>query len=239
MKPLGHKSYGSIPHLSNSRLGSGDYHCEMGQEKIATIKSRDKFDLVVVQEKLDGSNVAIAKINGEILALNRAGYLADTSPFEQHHYFTKWVEQQKNRFDKLLKEGERIVGEWLLQAHGTRYNLPHEPFVAFDIMTKHRRTTYNNFLQRIKPFEIVSPRLIHMGNPVDTNFVLKEIEVSGHGAIDPVEGAIWRVERKEEVDFLVKFVRKDKEDGIFLPEKSGNDPIWNYDLKKITLTNNL
>jgi len=38
---------------------------------------------------------------------------------------------------------------------------------------------------------------------------------------------------------LVKFVRKDKEDGIFLPEKSGNDPIWNYDLKKITLTNNL
>ncbi len=233
MKPLGHKSYGSIPHLSNSRLGVGDYHCQKGQETIATSKARDHNDVIIVQEKLDGSNVAIAKVNGEILALNRAGYKAQTSPFEQHHYFSTWVEQHKDRFRNLLREGERIVGEWLLQAHSTRYNLPHEPFVAFDLMSKHHRTTYHRFLERIKPFDIVPPRLIHVGEPVNTDYVLKELEVSGHGALDPVEGAIWRIERNDKVDFLVKFVRLDKEDGVYLPEISGNPPVWNYDLDRI------
>ena len=33
-KPLGRKAYGSIPHLSGSRLGPGDYHCHKGQEDI-------------------------------------------------------------------------------------------------------------------------------------------------------------------------------------------------------------
>src|ERR1051325_5532570 len=134
MKPLGHKSYGSIPHLSMSKPGPGDYHCHEGQERIATVKTRDKHDIVIVQEKLDGGNVGVAKVNGEILAITRAGYMAYTSPYETHWVFEKWVMQNVKRFDALLNEGERVCGEWLYHAVGTRYNLPHEPFVAFDIM---------------------------------------------------------------------------------------------------------
>ena len=107
MKPLGQKAYGSIPHISQSRLGEGDHHCEIGQERIATEKPRDRFDLIIVQEKLDGSNCSVAKVNGEIVALSRAVYLAETSPFIMHKYFAKWVEKEKNRFDALLNEGER------------------------------------------------------------------------------------------------------------------------------------
>ena len=229
MKPLGQKAYGTIPHLSKSRIGEGDHHCEIGQEKIATEKPRDKFDLVIVQEKLDGSNCSIAKINGQIIALTRSGYVADTSPFEQHHYFSKWVEKEKSRFDKLLFEGERVVGEWLLQAHSTRYNLSHEPFVPFDIMQKHQRLNYHNFMLRILPFGFTIPHLIHIGQPIGVNWVLKHIEKSGHGAIDKVEGAVWRVENKGKVDFLVKFVRPDKQDGIYLPEISNQPAVWNCD----------
>ena len=29
-----------------------------------------------------------------------------------------------------LAEGERLVGEWLWQAHGTRYDLPRKPYGA-------------------------------------------------------------------------------------------------------------
>lgn len=111
MKPLGHKSYGSIPHLPGSRLGTGDHHCHEGQAKIATEKVRDKYDKVIVQEKLDGSNVGIAKINGEIIALTRSGYVATTSPYIQHHYFSAWVAENKQRFTDILKDGERICGE--------------------------------------------------------------------------------------------------------------------------------
>jgi hypothetical protein len=38
MKPLERKNYGSIPHLSNSKLGEGDYYVEKGMERILTEK---------------------------------------------------------------------------------------------------------------------------------------------------------------------------------------------------------
>ena len=40
------------------------------------------------------------------------------------------------------------------------------------------------------------------------------------------EGAVWRVERRGGYDFLAKFVRPSKVDGAYLPELSGEAPIW-------------
>lgn len=227
MKPLGHKAYGSIPHLPGSRLGAGDHHCEPGQARIACEKARDKHDIIIVQEKLDGSNVCVAKVEGRIIALTRAGYKALSSPHEQHHKFDKWVNKNYGRFDELLIEGERICGEWLLMAHGTRYELPHEPFVPFDIMAGKERMTYLSFEARIRRLDFIPPTLISIGQPLSIEKAMKSIVVSGHGAIDPVEGAIWRVERKGSVDFLVKYVRHDKEDGKYFPEVTGKETVWN------------
>ena len=66
MKPLDRKNYGSIPHLSNSKLGENDYYISVGQERILTEKKRDKHDLILAFEKYDGSNVGIGKVNGKI-----------------------------------------------------------------------------------------------------------------------------------------------------------------------------
>jgi len=60
-----------------------------------------------------------------------------------------------------------------------------------------------------------------------------------HGALDPVEGAVWHVERNElirpggrerrwHVDFLVKYVGPNKVDGCYLPEVSGKEPVFNW-----------
>lgn len=226
MKPLGQKAYGSIPHLIGSRLGPGDHHCHEGQVEIATRKTRDRHDLVIVQEKLDGSCCSVAKVNGKILPLGRSGYLATTSKFEQHHYFAEWVRRNEKRFYSVLNEGERIVGEWLAMAHGTRYTLPHEPFVVFDIMNGNERLLNCEINKRVNDF--VRPRTIHIGKAFSIEDAMKCLNVSGHGAIDQVEGAVWRVERKERFDYLAKFVRPDKQDGIYLPEVSGKDPIWHW-----------
>ena len=177
--------------------------------------------------------MSVAKLNGKIIALGRAGYLAETSPYYQHRIFAIWVEKQKKRFDKLLNDGERISGEWLIQAHGTKYNLFHEPFVPFDILIQHERITYHNFLLRVLPLGFTIPRLIHIGQPLPLDKALKKLEPSGHGAIDKVEGLVYRCERNERVDFLCKYVRNDKEDGIYLPEKNGNtNEVWNVDIDK-------
>ena len=233
MKPLGQKAYGHVAHLPGSRMGPGDHHCHEGQARIACEKARDRHDRISVTEKCDGSCVSAAKVNGTVLALNRSGYLAQSSPYEQHQWWAYWVRLNYERFDAVLEEGERLVGEWLAQAHGTRYDLPHEPFAAFDLMLGDRRLTRDVFLAKTAVGGFVTPRLLHEGGPICVEEVLRLLEPSGHGALDPVEGAVWRVERADPrkglyVDFLAKYVRPDKVDGSYLPELTGGDPVWNW-----------
>ena len=110
-KPLGMKSYGSIPHLPSSRLGPAEHYVTHGQARICTLKTRDRRDVIIVQEKLDGSNVGVVFLNSEVLALTRSGWLATTSQYEQHHLFAYWVRLNESRFKHVLTEGERICGE--------------------------------------------------------------------------------------------------------------------------------
>lgn len=231
MKPLEQKSYGSIPHLPGSRLGPAERHISGGQVVIATEKKRDKHDTIIVQEKLDGSNVSIAKVNDQILALGRSGYLASTSKYKQHQYFDLWVRSMYSTFYTMLEEGERICGEWLLMAHGTRYDLKGDPFIPFDIMTGMTRLPYEQFIDRVEMFGLTPPKVLSIGDPFTIEQAISAISISGHGAIDEVEGAIWRVERKGEVDFLAKYVRHDKQDGKYFAERFGKET-WNVDLNQ-------
>ncbi|MCI0399412.1 MAG: hypothetical protein L0332_01205 [Chloroflexi bacterium] len=160
-KPLGRKNYGHIPHLPNSRMGPGDHKCHEGQARIATVKTRE------------------------------------------------------------------------------RYELRHEPFVVFDLMVEDERLPYDDFVSRVAMGEFVTPALIQRGGALSVEEALERLNEFGfHGAIDPVEGAVWRVEqdrptgkrgeKKRVVDFLVKYVRPDKVDGLYLPELSGQAPVWNW-----------
>ena len=237
-KPLGRKSYGHIPHLPGSRMGPADHKCHEGHARIATELKRDKHDIIILQEKVDGSNVGIAKINNKIVALTRSGYLASTSLYEQHHVFSDWVKKNESRFNELLSDGERACGEWLYQAHGTLYNLPHEPFVLFDIMIGAERAIFDEVEKRAEFCNFTMPFTHSYGPTVSIEKALDYISTSKHGAIDPVEGCIWRVERnkvinkqtgerKHVVEFLVKYVRPDKKDGIYLPAISNKPAILN------------
>jgi hypothetical protein len=223
IKPLGIKSYGSIPHLIGSRIGPADRHAEAGQCRIATEKPRDKWDFIVVQEKLDGGNVGVAKHNGSILALTRAGYLAVDSPYKTHHSFEKYVRANEKRFNSLLKEGERVCGEWLLTAVGTKYSLPHEPFVPFDIISGTERQNYIDMSHRLVAHDFTLPQCFSMGQPLSIEEALILCDVSAHGALEEVEGAIWRIERKGKVDFLCKFVKPSKVDGKYLDQDIFNE----------------
>ena len=234
-KPLGTKAYGSIPHLPGSRLGPGDHMVSSGQAAICIQKVRDRHDEIIVTEKLDGSNCAVAKIHGQLVPLTRAGYPAISSPYTQHRLFHTWVWHQWSRFDAVLRDGEWIVGEWLAQAHGTRYALPHEPFVVFDLIQGHdakrgfRRLPYDALLARIG-HDFVRPALLHRGSAFSIAAVQQYYRAhgSGHGAQDSIEGAVWRVERQGAVDFLAKWVGPDKVDGQYLPELTGGEPVWNW-----------
>jgi len=182
---------------------------------------------VIVQEKLDGGCTAVAKIDGEIVALGRAGYPTWSAPQKHIRMFGEWVEENRDRFDNLLAERERVCGEWLAMAAGTRYMLTHEPWVAFDLMVGHDRLPWAAFMDRIGG-RFITPRLISYGQPCPVETVAGWLEPSGHGALDPVEGAVWRVERKGVVDFLAKYVRPGKIDGKYFADDDA-DAVWNWE----------
>jgi hypothetical protein len=230
-KPLGGKAYGSIPHLPGSRRGPGDHGVNIGQYRMCCEKSVNG-SRVICQYKLDGSCCAVARVNGELVALGRAGYLARTSRFEQHQMFADWVDVSDVQFE-WLQEGERVVGEWLAQAHGTRYDLEgtrRDAFVVFDLMRGHRRATVDEFTARLDAANspLSRPPVIDSLPFVSMARVHAALQIPQYGELDPCEGAVWRVERGDEVLFLAKYVRPDKQDGKYLPEISGHDPVWNY-----------
>lgn len=229
LKPLRRKAYGSIGHLPGSRTGPGDHTITGGQARICTEKVRDRHDLVVVQEKLDGSCVAVARLGDGLHALGRAGWPAQSSRWAQHQHFAAWVREHAERFLTVLHPGERLVGEWLAQAHGTRYALEdREPFAAFDLMCEDTRAPFDEFQHRVGGvFE--QPTLLHRGRPLAVEDALRlHARPEGHWPSDGIEGVVYRVERRGTVDFLAKYVLPDKIDGRYLPEMSGKPPVWNW-----------
>jgi hypothetical protein len=223
-KPLGRKSYGSIGHLPCSRMGPADHHVEAGMARICTERARDKHDRIIVQEKLDGSCVAVALLGDDVVALGRAGYPAQSSKYEMHQLFAHWVRENEARFRVVLRDGERVVGEWLAQAHGTLYDLGgREPFGAFDIMRADVRLPFDQFRERIALGDLATPSLLHDGAPLSVEEAMRR-HATQQWPCDEVEGVVYRVERKGVVDFLAKYVRPDKVDGKYLD----GEPIWQW-----------
>jgi hypothetical protein len=226
-KPLGGKAYGSIPHLPGSKVGPKEITVDSKMTGYFTKRVKDKGDKVIVQEKTDGSCVAVAKHEGNLLPLIRVGYAANTSPFKMHQLFHNWVFENQDRFDTLLEDGERVAGEWLLQAHGIIYDLPHEPFVAFDILKGIQRTRNHIFEQRCKAVGLVVPNKISE-EPITTEAAMKLLGSGKHGATDTPEGVIYRYEATaHDTITLTKFVRSDFQPGSYLPEMSGLEAVWN------------
>ncbi len=234
-------NYGSIPHLPGSRVGSGDHTISGGQEGIVTGRIvRSKHDVITVTEKLDGSNVSVFRDSeNNLIPLQRKGYPAISSPWEQHRMFHDWVMVNQKLFD-FLEKGQRVCGEWLAQAHGSLYNLGNRcPFVVFDLREDKIRIPYSEWSYFVKSNLPLAP-LLGTGC-MTTVEALDRTKVSLYGAVGPAEGAVYRVDTiRNKVlvhDYICKIVRTDKEDGKYLmgcnPDITEDIWNWHFDSSRI------
>lgn len=181
-----------------------------------------------MQEKLDGSCVAAARIGDDIVALGRAGDLAAESRNAGRRLWAAWVDEHQGRFRALLQPGERLVGEWLALAHSTHYSLVHEPFVAFDLMHEGDRLTSLALGRRLRQTGFCPPHEVHRGDALTVSTALMMLGDGGHGAMEPPEGLVYRLESEGAVALIAKHVRPGKVDGSLLEENTGKPPVWNW-----------
>jgi hypothetical protein len=184
--------------------------------------------VVIVEEKLDGSCVLVAREGDAVVALGRDGGRAEASLNEGRRMFAAWVEKNAARFMEVLAPGERVAGEWLALVHGTRYRLPHEPFVVFDVFCNDRRASREEVRKRAKVGKLVMAGLVHEGGPLAVEDAVKKLGRGFSGAETAPEGVVYRIERRGTVIDVAKWVRADKVDGELLPEKTGREAVWNW-----------
>jgi ATP-dependent RNA circularization protein (DNA/RNA ligase family) len=217
-KPLGMKSYGSIPHLPGSKTGPKDYCLDDAAAYRVLNKTKEKHDKIQVTEKIDGSNVGVLKLNDKLIPLNRAGYNCQDAPRAIHRTFAKWAYDNYDKFDDLLNEGERACGEWLGMVHGTFYDLTNrDPFVIFDIITNHKRDHCQLLRERVNSAGLTNVPLIHFGDPKGLSELLYILNDNGYyGAKNKAEGLVFKTERNKKIVNLCKYVRPEKEPGKYI-----------------------
>ncbi|MCL2015040.1 MAG: RNA ligase family protein [Defluviitaleaceae bacterium] len=189
------KSFAPIQHLPGSKMIDADDKL-LGAEQVKwlTQRRRTNADMVIVTEKTDGMNAAVLLRDGLLYPLIRKGYDCRANPLFWINEFATFVERNEQRFFAVLKEGERLCGEWLIKTHTLSYKLPHEPFVAFDIIKDAARLPYLTFRERIAKGNFVAAGLVHLGEAIPTDVALKLLATGYHGAVGEPEGLVYRYE---------------------------------------------
>ena len=232
LRVLKHKAYSGIGHLPGSRTGTADRHIHE-REAARLLEACPDDCEVIIQEKLDGSCVAVYRRGREILPLGREGDITYGSRNSSRRMWADWVKIHKDLFLDVLRDGEWLCGEWMAMVHTVRYDEVTFPFFAFDLFGADKKPKgYDDLLERLAGSNIPTPALLHRGEALGIEAAMEHLKVKGAKTQDGGEGAIWRMERQGIPKLKAKYVRPDFEAGLFLEETTGDISQWNWHLDR-------
>lgn len=235
--------YQPFPYLPESQRPAGGIELPPVDAAICTEQAQEG-DLVLVLEKLDGVSVGIARKYGELSPINGIGNtLTERAKGAEYKLFFQWFRRNRRRFT-WLGDGERVMGEWLAQAHGTRYNLVgtgHAPLVVVDIAkSNHWRAPYSETVSRCADAGLECAEILYMGGAVPVEDALARLSIDGLPVLggDTHEGVVYRVERRRGVrgnvgvETLAQYVRHEHRPHRYLPGFADNPAtmpiLWNW-----------
>lgn len=126
--------YPRTPHLFGSRGTDDDKHLSE-RDSVRFIQGES----LIVEEKLDGTNVGIHFRADGSLALQCRGHEITEGMHSQYDLFKQWCSVKTMVFEEMLEDRFILYGEWLYARHSVHYReLPHY-FFEFDIFDKQQR----------------------------------------------------------------------------------------------------
>jgi len=205
--------YPRTPHLFGSRGTDDDKH--LGEaESLAFIQDES----LIVEEKIDGTNVGIHFSDEGQLVLQCRGHLITEGMHPQYDLFKQWAAVKRHELEARLTSRYLLFGEWVYARHSVAYRkLPHY-FFEFDIFDKQTGVFLDltTRTQILTGSGIHTVPVIHQGpatrkqltqligpSRFDSHF---DNPLSGQ-ADNLMEGVYLRTEAKGKVTGRAKFVR--------------------------------
>ena len=125
--------YPRTPHLFGSRGTDDDKHLGEAESR-RFIADRS----LIVEEKIDGTNVGIHFTADGEMVLQCRGHLITEGMHPQYDLFKQWVAVRRGVLEQMLEDRYLLFGEWVYARHSIHYRgLPHY-FFEFDIYDKPR-----------------------------------------------------------------------------------------------------
>lgn len=125
--------YPKTPHIEGSKMQKGDEDLS----KIPFSKIKDKF--LVIEEKVDGANVAVSfSDSGKLLLQSRGHFLTGGAREKHYDLFKIWANQRLPMLYEILKSRYIMYGEWLYVKHKIYYDSLPDYFLEFDIFDKEK-----------------------------------------------------------------------------------------------------
>lgn len=151
--------YPRTPHLFGSKGTDDDKH--MGEEESESFIAHPSL---IVEEKLDGTNVGIHFQDGEMI-LQCRGHLITEGIHPQYDLFKQWANAKQHLLRSILQEDLILFGEWLYAKHTVYYRKLTHFFYEFDIYDKKQEyfLDYQDRMTVLFGTEILTVPTLHQG----------------------------------------------------------------------------
>jgi hypothetical protein len=123
--------YPRTPHLFGSTGTDDDKH--LGQEESEAFIADPSL---IVEEKIDGTNVGIHFDAGGRMRLQCRGHEITAGMHPQYDLFKQWASVKAGDLQRILTNRHVIYGEWLYARHSVHYRALTHYFFEFDIYDK-------------------------------------------------------------------------------------------------------
>jgi hypothetical protein len=205
--------YPRTPHLFGSRGTDDDKH--LGPDESASFLQHPSL---IIEEKLDGTNVGIHFTTSGRMVLQCRGHEITDGMHPQYDLFKQWTAGKRPKLESMLGDRLILYGEWLYAKHSIHYRqLPHY-FFEFDIWDKEKQQ-FLDLSARLNALErmgLQTVPVIHRGAATieDLKALIgpsafdSEFEDPRTGQVDDLmEGLYLRIEDAGWVAGRAKFVR--------------------------------
>lgn len=223
--------YPRTPHLFGSRGTDDDKH-------LGTKESQDFIGdpALIVEEKLDGTNVGIHFTSAGRMVLQCRGHEITSGMHAQYDLFKQWTMGKRPVLEAVLEDRLILFGEWLYARHSVHYRcLPHY-FFEFDIYDKQMQVflDLSARLEHLEGTGIVTVPIVQRG-PAEAEDLRRLIGPSHFdsafenpytGRVDNLmEGLYLRTEAGGRVTGRAKFVRPEFVEKIKQSEHWQRQPV--------------